>query len=41
MTALKESSRLEMERAKNMALAVRAGFSDQKAFQEFLSGHSD
>ena len=30
-----------MERTKNMALAVRAGFSDQKAFQEFLAGHND
>ena len=36
LTALRESGRLEMERIRNLALAVRAGFADKDGWNEFF-----
>ncbi len=36
MTALKEHERLESERIRNLAIAVRAGFADAESWKGFL-----
>ena len=36
MRALNESSRIDNERIRNMALAVRAGFADEEGWKAFL-----
>jgi hypothetical protein len=39
VTAIKENARLEDERIKNMAVAVRAGFADEEGWKAFLKDH--